>query len=309
MRILILGGSSIARKRLIPALSALPAIERVAVASRSTAGLDYPDYGEALEQSDAELVYVSLVNSEHAIWAERALDAGRHVIVDKPAFLDVETAARLVERSRERGLCLAEATVYTRHPQVDAVRALFDAPAGGPATLVAAFSFPPLPDGDFRYRRALGGGALNDLGPYAATPGRLFFGGRPEEVHCRALSTGGPDGVETAFDVCLRYAGGRSLVGHFGFTTAYRNRLSVLGAGCCVDVDRFYTTPPDLENEIHVFDQQGRSTKKAPAADAFGRYVQEVVDRIGSGDLEPLRAELLDDATVLDAMRRSAEVG
>ncbi len=309
MRILILGNSTIAQKRLLPALDAMAGIAGVEIASRSAADARFPDYETALAESDAELVYISLVNSEHGHWAERALEGGRHVVVDKPAFLALEQAERLVELSRSRGLCLAEATVYTRHPQIDAIRGRFERPGATPTCILASFSFPPLDKADFRYRTALGGGALNDLGPYAVSPGRIFWGARPDGVECRVVATGGPDEVETAFSVVLSYPEGRSLVGHFGFTTAYRNRLSVLGPDCCVDVDRLFTTPAELENELQIWQRNGASRLKTPRGDCFALFLQEVVERIGAQDLEGLREDLLDDAFVLDWMRRSAGRG
>ncbi len=306
MRILILGSSAIAKKRLLPALASLPEISGIDVASRSDPDSAYSDYATALSQSDAELVYVSLVNSDHAVWVERALEAGRHVVVDKPAVLEFERAEKLVELSRSRGLCLAEATVYTRHPQIDAMRELFDHSGGAPTCIVANFSFPPLDAENFRYRKTLGGGALNDLGPYAVSSGRLFFDGRPQELACRVLATRGPDGVETAFSVMMTYPAGRSLLGQFGFTTAYRNRISCLGPDLCVDLDRIFTIPGTFENRLRVSRQSGVSEVEVPAADCFALFMHEVLEKIETRDLEGLRGELLDDAFVLDWMRRSA---
>jgi predicted dehydrogenase len=306
MRVLILGNSAIAQKRLVPALESLSEITGVEIASRSAPDVRFPDYETALAESAADLVYISLVNSEHAHWAQRALEQGRHVVIDKPAFLALEAARGLVELSRRRGLCLAEATVYTRHPQIEAMRACFEQPGAAPICIFANFSFPPLAAENFRYRKALGGGALYDLGPYAVSPGRIFWGGRPLEVECRTLSTDGTDEVDTAFSVLLRYPKGRSLLGHFGFTTAYRNRLTLLGPECCVEVDRVFTTPPELENELRVWQQSGSSNVKVSVGDCFALFIREVAMRIRNRDLDGLREELLDDAFVLDWMRRSA---
>ena len=79
MRVLILGHSAIARKRLLPALASLPEISGIEVASRRTSDAVFSDYATALTKSEASLVYISLVNSDHGIWAERALEGGRHV--------------------------------------------------------------------------------------------------------------------------------------------------------------------------------------------------------------------------------------
>ncbi len=309
MRVLILGHSSIVRKRVRPALARMPEIEAVEIASRHDAEADHSEFGSALARSAAELVYVSLVNTEHASWVERALESGRHVVVDKPALPNLEESERLVALARSRRLCLAEATVYPHHPQIAAIRDCFERSGSAMTRIDACFSFPPLPATDFRYRRGLGGGALSDLGPYAASPGRVFWGERPQGVECRILTTGGPDDVETSFSVLLQYAGGRSLVGHFGFTTAYRNRLSLLGPACCVDIDRVFTTPGDLGNEWVVTRPAGLERSKAPAADAFALFVRDVLARIRSGNLEELYEALLTDAFVLDRMRRSARRG
>jgi NDP-hexose-3-ketoreductase len=306
LRILILGHSTIARKRLIPALSSLPRIKGIEVASRSGSDIMFSDYESALAESSADIVYISLMNSDHARWAKQSLESGRHVVVDKPAFLDFDQAQRVVELSRDRGLCLAEATVYAKHPQIDRIRELFENSNTEPRSLTASFSFPPLESQNFRYRKARGGGALNDLGPYATSPGRIFFGGRPDDLECRVLSRGGPDGVDTAFSVMMSYAGGRSMIGRFGFTTAYSNRLCCLGSELSVDVNRVFTTPGSMENTLHVTQGGVDSTINVPAADCFAAFMNEVLDNIEAGEFERQRNELLEDAFVLDWMRRSA---
>ena len=274
---------------------------------KAQSATDRGDYESALAESSADLAYISLVNSEHAHWAERALERGLHVIVDKPAFLELEEAIRLLEFSRTQGLCLAEATVYTRHPQIETIRGLFDRPDGQPTSLQVNFSFPVFEAGNFRTDKALGGGALFDLGPYAVSPGRIFWGGRPDEIVCRTLSTDGALGVDTSFSVLMRYPEGRCLLGHFGFTTTYRNRLALVGPERSVELDRVFTTPENLRNELRIAGARGSSTLDAPAGDAFGLFIREVLRRIEARDLEGLRLELFEDAYMLDWMRRSAE--
>src|SRR5438046_8291042 len=121
MDVLILGHSSIAQRRVVPALSTLSGFGRIDVATRKAAGgvpFEWPygdvygDYKKALHESAAQLVYVSLVNSEHARWTEEAINAGRHVVVDKPAFLGVQGTERMLELADRRGVCVAEATVW-----------------------------------------------------------------------------------------------------------------------------------------------------------------------------------------------------
>ena len=266
----------------------------------------FADREEALADSEADLIYVSTVNSEHSVWVERALESGKHVVVDKPAFTELRQAERLVTRARQLDLCLAEATVYAYHPQIERARRLFDEAGQMPAKIVAVFSFPPLPPGDFRYRRDLGGGALLDLGAYAMTPGRVFFGETPLACHVTVESRHDVDPVETSFSVLASYAGGRSVVGHFGFTTEYRNQLTLLGRELCVDIGRVFTTPPDYSNEMFISRRNESSSIRIPPADSFALFLEGVINSIDAGRQGPYLDDLEADARALAMLRHSA---
>ena len=307
LRALILGNSAIVAKRVAPALDATDGISGVDTASLRTPGATFDNYEAALASSDAELVYVSLVNSDHALWSKRALESGRHVIVDKPAVLHHREAQELAELSSARGLCIAEATAYAKHPQIEQISKLYKDEGSRPTRITATFSFPPLPDDNFRYRRDLGGGAIYDLGPYAVSPGRLFFGSSPIDVECRVLATGGADDVPIAFSVMMNYDGGCSMVGTFGFDTAYCNRLSILGEGLGVDVDRVFTTPENLENELRISRPTGNSAVKTSAGDCFQLFFEDVLQKISDDDLEGFRNDMLADASAIDRLRESAK--
>jgi len=313
MKLLLIGYSRIAQRRVLPALAQANLVH-MDVASRTRAasvtlpagitGRVFDDYETALAESQADLVYVSTVNSTHAAWAEKALQRGCHVVVDKPACTSLKDTGRLVELARRQRCCLAEATVYPYHPQVQAMRLAFREAHSQPTRLVAILSFPPLPAGNFRYQKALGGGALWDLGPYAVTPGRLFFGAEPEEVFCRI--TGWGDEVETDFSVLATYGGGRAMVGHFGFHTGYCNRLDLLGPGVTLTVDRVFTTSPDLASQVHVNQHDQPRTITIAPADSFACFLRTVVAAIEAGQFESLADDMLSDARVLDRMRKAS---
>ncbi len=314
MDVLILGLSSIAQRRVVPALRSLPSVGRIDVATRKAAngavdwshGDVYPDYRLALDKSSAELVYVSLINSEHEPWATQAIRAGRHAVVDKPSFLGVRPAEAMLDLAAHRGVCLAEATVYAYHPQVQLVRSLFAEADCVPTRLSAEFCFPDLEPTNFRYRQAFGGGALWDVGPYAVSLGRVFFGEEPTEVACQVSSSDGPDLVDAAFATVATYSGGRSLSGLFGFGSVYRNRVDVLGESIGVEVDRIFTTPPDLANELRVTRTSGASVVEAPSGDAFAEFFGHVCCSIEQRDWSGLTADLLADARTLQRLRDAA---
>ena len=315
MKLLLIGYSKIAQRRVLPALTEA-GIAHVDVASHSRAaavtlpegasGRVFDDYEVALAESEADLVYVSTVNSTHAKWAERALQNRYHVIIDKPAVTRLEDAHRLVELAQRQGCCLAESTVYGYHPQIAAIKQAFAEADSRPTQLTATFSFPPLPADNFRYKTACDGGALWDLGPYAVTPGRIFFGEEPQEIVCRITGAGAE--VETGFGVLMTYNSGRSMVGHFGFNTGYRNRLDVLGPRVTVTIDRVFTAPANLANEVHINQDDQSKTITVPPADQFTLFIRAVVSAIETGQHKALADDLLSDAQVMWRLREAAGV-
>ena len=324
MHLLFLGYSSIVRRRVLPAARTVSAIRRISVASRSH-GRDgaagrvdgdgavdrwYSDYVDALASAAADLVYVSGANECHAELAMRALGHGYDVIVDKLAFLDLEAAEEAVRLARQQKRGLAEATVFLFHPQAAVLRALID-PAEKPVIrATATFSFPPLPPDDFRYRADCGGGSLYDLGPYVVATNRLLFGAAPTSVHCTVLSRdrGSWDNVDTSFSVLLTHGDGGSLAGHFGFVTAYQNRLSVVTRSRTIDADRLFTTPPDLACTLRV--REGHDDRNVPVApgDAFALFLEAFIDAMGRRDFGAFESALLDDAALLARLRHAAGV-
>jgi dTDP-3,4-didehydro-2,6-dideoxy-alpha-D-glucose 3-reductase len=314
MRTLVLGNSSIFRRRVRPALVSL-GVDAIDMASRTRGeqppdglpGRAFGDYREALHASDAELVYVSTANSQHAELVEAALQSGRHVVVDKPAATSLAEVEGLVALAQGRGRLLAEATVFAYHPQFEAARRLFEEGGCAPSRLVAVFSFPPLPPENFRHRADAGGGVLWDLGPYAVSSGRIVFGEAPSEILARR-QIGPDDEVEAAFDVIATYGEGRSLVGHFGTTTTYLNRLELLSLETAVTLEPAFTTPRDQSVQVQVRRGNQRSSIDVAAADSFALFLSAVFAAVREGGSapRPFGEAMLADARALDRLRASA---
>lgn len=308
MHVLMLGNSEIGRRRVLPAL-ARNGVRRVDIASRSNAdgaawpagmtGAVFGDYAEAIAASTAELVWISTVNSLHADLAKAALAAGRHVVVDKPLALCLDDARALAGLARERRLVLAEATVYADHPQIEAARRVFRDAGSAPTQLIAAFSFPPLPPGNFRHRPELGGGALLDLAPYAMSLGRVFLDAPPDDVIGRKF------GHDDGFSLLALYPGGRSVTGHFGAATGYVNRLTLLGPDVTVTLERAFTSPPDLACRLSASVANAPVTLEIPAADSFALFLGRVFAAIRRRDGEDFLTALLADAEATARLKAS----
>jgi len=315
MDVLIIGLSSLVTRRVLPALKTLSQVDRIDVATRRGANLTtrkewthghvYQDYADALKRTPAQLVYVSLVNSEHERWTQAALEQGKHVVVDKPAFLGAKRAERMVELAAKHDLCLAEATVFGYHPQLRIPRQMLADAGRSTLRISMVLSFPPMDPGNFRYQAALGGGALWDVGPYLVATSRIFFGSEPVTVDCRVLGRSDTN-VEIAFTALGTFPGGGSLVGQFGFDTAYVNRLQLIDRTHIIEIDRAFTTPADYANTVRVTGADGPLSVDVAPADSFRCFFEHVLGQIAAHDPRGLAADLLADSRLLERYRHAA---
>ena len=191
------------------------AVEVVAVGSRDPARAEayarerglaraHGSYEDLLADAELDAVYVALPNALHAEWALRALEAGKHVLVEKPFAARPGAVEAAFATADGRGLVLAEAFMYRHHPQTARVAGLVrDGAIGRLRSIQARFAFRLTDPANIRAVRELGGGALLDLGCYCVSGARLLAG-EPERVQAEVVPLGGVDG---AFHGTLRFPG------------------------------------------------------------------------------------------------------
>lgn len=164
LRFGVIGCADIAWRRTLPAMETDPAIDVVAIASRDGdrartftdrfGGTPYAGYQAVAEHEDVDAVYIPLPLMLHAEWIERCLDAGKHVLVEKPMSDGYKESARLLDLARERGLVLLENYMFLYHSQHAAVRKLLaDGAIGDLRGFHSAFTIPPKPPGTSATRR------------------------------------------------------------------------------------------------------------------------------------------------------------
>ena len=286
--------------------------EVVAVGSREQARADdyarehgieraHGTYDALLEDPDVEAVYISLPNSMHVEWTVRALDAGKHVLCEKPFDRRPAEVERAFDVAERRGLVLMEAFMWRHLPQtrklVELVRA---GRIGEPRVVHVRFSFPLDDLTDIRMLPELDGGALMDVGCYCVSAARLI-GGEPETVFGR--QTVGPTGVDVRFLGTLEFPG--NLFGQFicGTDLPFSRRLEVVGSEAAAVVE-----DPWGGRDPHV--QIGDERIDAEDEDRYQLELENMVDAI-RGEAEPLlgRADAVGQARTIDALYRSAESG
>src|SRR5262245_39393342 len=199
----VIGGARVASDAEIVAVGSRDLARAQAFAAEHGIPDVYGSYEELLA-SDVDAVYVSLPNSMHVEWSIRALEAGKHVLCEKPMAREVEPVERAFDAASDAGRVLAEAFMWRHHPQAKRLVELL--PRVGELRVVRAqfsFALDSLdPASNIRLSGELEGGAVMDVGCYCVSAARLVAG-EPVEV----------TGQQVMGEVDLRFAGTLSFPG------------------------------------------------------------------------------------------------
>jgi D-xylose 1-dehydrogenase (NADP+, D-xylono-1,5-lactone-forming) len=315
MRLGLVSTADINRK-VIPGAHASDKVELVAVASREQRRADeyaksweipraYGSYEALLEDPDVDAVYISLPNTMHREWSIRSLEAGKHVICEKPFSRrpsDVEEAFDAAERS---GRLLTEAFMYRHNPQTARLAALIrDGAIGELRVIRSAFSYSLYDPENIRLRTDVDGGSLMDVGCYCVSGSRLLAG-EPETVHGQAYT--GPTGTDWVFAGVLRFPNDVLALFDCGTSLPERDELEAIGTEGSVFLDDpWHATAPVIE----VRRADGVERVELDRVDSYRLELENLADAIaGEAPLLLGREDALGQARTIDALFRSAETG
>jgi D-xylose 1-dehydrogenase (NADP+, D-xylono-1,5-lactone-forming) len=291
-------------------------VELVAVASRGGQTAErfaaengferaHVGYDALLADPDVEAVYIPLPNSLHVEWSIRALEAGKHVLCEKPLSRHPSEVARAFDVADREGRLLMEAFMYRHNPQTRRVTELVGEGVIGRLRMIrGAFSFLAGDPANVRLSAALDGGALMDVGCYCVSGARLLAGD-PERVSAEQALGG--DDVDVAFAGTMRFAG--DVIAHFdaGLALANRDELEVIGeSGSLFLDDPWHCRTPVIE----LRRDEGIERIELEPIDSYRLEAQNFSAAI-RGEAEPLlgRADALGQARAIEALYKAAESG
>jgi D-xylose 1-dehydrogenase (NADP+, D-xylono-1,5-lactone-forming) len=294
-------------------------VEVVAVASREREraeayaaeqglGRAHGSYDALLADDDVDAVYVPLPNSLHVEWSIRALEAGKHVLCEKPLTRHPEQAEAAFDAAERAGRVLAEGFMWRHHPQALRLRELVADGAIGQLRLVrASFSFDIFgmdrPD-DVRLQAALEGGGLMDVGCYCVSGMRLLAG-EPERVSGRRIDGG--DGVDVRFAGTLAFPAG--VFGSFdcGLDMVARSALEVVGdTGSLLLGDPWHGRSPG----IVLRRPDGDEDVPVESANPYARELEDFAAAARGERAHPFgRADAVGQARTIAALYRAAGSG
>ncbi len=293
------------------------ALEVVAVASREQASADayglehaiaraHGSYDALLADPQVEAVYISLPNSMHVEWSIRALEAGKHVLCEKPLSQRPAEVERSFDTAERCGLLLMEAFMWRHNPQTGRMLALLGEGAIGRLAMVrASFGFHLSDPANVRLQRGLEGGSLMDVGCYCVSAIRLLCG-EPLRVSGEQALSGGE--VDVAFAGVMAFE--HDVLAHFdcGFSVSPPDELSLFGElGSMHLADPWHARSPGIEL------RRGPGAIEHVAMEPANSYQLELENLSAAirGDAQPLlgREDALGQARTIAALYASAAAG
>lgn len=318
----ILGTARIVRKT-IPALQETKNGEVVGIASRTEQRAQeyaerhgvpqaFGSYEAMLASPEIDAVYIPLPNTLHREWILKALDAGKHVLCEKPLVMSAAEGLEIAQKADETGLKVLEGFMYRFHPRFERLQELLQQSVVGKLTFVrVAHSFAAEGEDNIRWFSALGGGALFDTGCYCVNLSRLVAGEEPTQAAAFATYIDAADAgqVDTSIAGLLRFPGGATALFDCGVNLERRNLLEITGTEGRLVVDNpFGLSGEDSVIEEHHFGQDTR-VHEVKGANHFVRMGEHFADSVLSGT--PLRyglGDAISNARVLSALAAAAQV-
>jgi predicted dehydrogenase len=300
-------------RKVIPGAKASSKVDLVGVASRSQERAEqyasrweipraYGSYEALLADPEIEAVYISLPNTLHCEWSIKALEAGKHVLCEKPLSRHPEEVAAAFDTAERTGRHLMEAFMWRHNPQSARLKELVEQGAIGELRLVrSVFSYGLYDEANIRLMTELEGGALMDVGCYNVS-GSRFLAGEPGRVWGEAWF--GPTGTDWVFTGTMRFPG--DVIALFDCGTALTNRdeLEAIGSeGSLFVDDPWHCLVPGIE----LRREDGVERIEIEQQDSYRLELENLSDAVrGSGAPLLGRDDALAQARVLEALHASA---
>jgi predicted dehydrogenase len=321
----VLGAGMIGVDKVIPAMQRGEASRVDAIASRDIAkarraaadlgiAKAYGSYDELLADGSIEAVYNPLPNELHVPWTIRALEAGKHVLCEKPIALDAVEAKALVAARQRTGKLVGEAFMVRHHPQWRRAREIVRSGAIGEARAIQTFFAYRLLDADNIRNKPPGGGALYDIGCYAIQTARFVFDAEPSRV-VASLDVDPKFGTDRLTSALIEFPGGRHLTFTCATQIADYQRVTIVGEAGRIEIAIPFNAPIDRPTRITIDSGAdlvggGARVEEFPVCDqdtlqgdAFSRAI------LGEAPLEFPIEDAIANMRVIDAAFRSARGG
>jgi predicted dehydrogenase len=220
----------------------------------------YGSYDELLNDNDIDAIYIPLPNHLHVKWAIKSLEAGKHVLCEKPIGLDFTDAENLYNASKKfPKLKVMEAFMYRHHPQIKKAKELIEVEAVGEMRHInTLFNYYNVDPKNIRNKVGIGGGGLLDIGCYCISISRFLFGSEPKFV-CSSIDYDPEMKIDRLVTGILQFYNGTSSIS-CSTQIAFTQGAEIFGTKGKITIEMPFTPSPDTSAKIIL--QQGENIKK-----------------------------------------------
>ena len=248
-------------------------------------GKIYPGYKALIESKDVDAIYLPLPPALHYKWAKLALENGKHVFVEKPSTTCLDDTDSLIEIASEKGLALHENYMFIFHDQLKALDDVIKSGEIGDVRLYRiSFGFPLRAKNDFRYNKALGGGALLDAGGYTLKYANYLLGNTARVITAQVNNIDGFE-VEMFGSCTMANKAGVTAQLAFGMDNDYKCEVEIWGSKGTITSNRILTAPEGFVPTYTIKKNQAFETRELPADDAFLKSIMRFVNCIQYRDI------------------------
>ena len=313
MRIGILGAARITPMAVIRPAPAVPEVVIAGVAAREPQRAGdfavkhhveraYPSYEAMLAAKDIEAIYNPLPNALHCAWTIRALDAGKHVLCEKPIASNAAEAEQMAAAATRNGLVLVEAFHYRYHPLAARMKDIVESgELGRLRDIETSMCVPLAMPRDIRFDYALGGGATMDVGCYAIHMLRHVAGAEPEVLRARALLMS-PD-VDRFMEAEMRFPDGVMGRMSCSLLSGALFRMSVRVRGDRGEMRVFNPILPHVYHRLTVRTVDGSRSERVNGEASYIHQLRAFVARVRTGTPVPTGPEdAIANMRVIDAV-------
>jgi len=321
LQIGIIGCAKIAVKTVMPAIVESKTSQLAAIASRNEGkarevaqqfGIEksYSSYEAMLEDPALDAVYIPLPNHLHREWAIRAMEAGKHVLCEKPMAITPQEAEEMVRAADKAGVKLAEAFMYRHHPRWERIRAIISSGEIGELRAIrGAFTYngARMDRGNVRFN-SVGGGSIYDVGCYPISAARLIMGIEPVAVSVQAQFLPEFGDVDMMASGLVEFGNGISLTFDCGMLASYRNFVEIVGEDGRIELEHAFKPTDESTHGFVVVTNEGRREERFAACNQYTLMVDDFARSIWGE--QPLRFSAEDavrNMRVTEACLRSAK--
>lgn len=240
-------------------------------------GKIYPGYKALIESKDVDAIYLPLPPALHYKWAKLALVNGKHVFVEKPSTTCLADTDELIRIASEKGLALHENYMFVFHDQLKVLDNVVKSGEIGDVRLYRiSFGFPLRAKSDFRYNKALGGGALLDAGGYTMKYANYLLGDTAKVVTAQVNNI---DGFEVEMFGSCTMVNDEGVVAQlaFGMDNDYKCEVEIWGSKGTITSNRILTAPEGFVPTYTIKKNQDFETRNLPGDDAFMKSIEHFI--------------------------------